>query len=288
MITAAEINEQSFSIDRKGYDVDEVDVFLERVADGIDELNNEIARLENELAGVQDDDWVPAGAHFAAPEYEEEPVAEEEEVYEEEVYYDDEIIAEKDARIAELEAEIEDLQQQLAECKNDGNAIAQALIIAQRSADEIVANAKSQAAQAIQDAEDEADHIMSRAENERLKVVDSIKKLEDEREETRGSYQNLLRDLITDASRKLADLGIAGEFVELAEEEAIEEEPEPEFDPSPYQAPIRTEQPVASYVTPQAEASVAVAATPNPAPFEKDLSGFGDAAADFEFEDDLD
>ena len=35
-ITSAEIHNQSFSIDRKGYDVDEVDVFLEHVADEID------------------------------------------------------------------------------------------------------------------------------------------------------------------------------------------------------------------------------------------------------------
>ena len=37
-ITSAEIHNQSFSIDRKGYDVDEVDVFLEHVADEIDGL----------------------------------------------------------------------------------------------------------------------------------------------------------------------------------------------------------------------------------------------------------
>ena len=48
-ITASEIHNQSFSIDRKGYDVDEVDVFLEHVADEIDELNDHIRRLENEL-----------------------------------------------------------------------------------------------------------------------------------------------------------------------------------------------------------------------------------------------
>mgnify|MGYP001028311848 CR=1 FL=1 len=35
-ITSAEIHNQSFSIDRKGYDVDEVDVFLEHVAAEID------------------------------------------------------------------------------------------------------------------------------------------------------------------------------------------------------------------------------------------------------------
>lgn len=48
-ITAADIHNQSFSIDRKGYDVDEVDVFLEHVADEIDILNDTIAQLQAQL-----------------------------------------------------------------------------------------------------------------------------------------------------------------------------------------------------------------------------------------------
>ena len=44
-ITSSDIQNQSFKIERRGYDVDEVDVFLERVASEIDELNDEIARL---------------------------------------------------------------------------------------------------------------------------------------------------------------------------------------------------------------------------------------------------
>ena len=48
-ITASDIHNQSFSIDRKGYDVDEVDVFLEHVADEIDILNDTIAQLQAQL-----------------------------------------------------------------------------------------------------------------------------------------------------------------------------------------------------------------------------------------------
>ncbi len=44
-ITSSDIQNQSFKIERRGYDVDEVDVFLERVASEIDDLNDEIARL---------------------------------------------------------------------------------------------------------------------------------------------------------------------------------------------------------------------------------------------------
>ena len=49
-ITSAEIHNQSFSIDRKGYDVDEVDVFLEHVADEIDGLNQQIASLQSQVS----------------------------------------------------------------------------------------------------------------------------------------------------------------------------------------------------------------------------------------------
>ena len=47
-ITSSDIQNQSFSIDRKGYDVDEVDVFLEHIASEIDEMNSTIAELEKD------------------------------------------------------------------------------------------------------------------------------------------------------------------------------------------------------------------------------------------------
>ncbi len=42
-ITASDIHNQSFSIDRKGYDVDEVDVFLEHVADEIETCSSSMS-----------------------------------------------------------------------------------------------------------------------------------------------------------------------------------------------------------------------------------------------------
>lgn len=181
-ITAAEIHNMSFSIDRKGYDVDEVDVFLEHVADEIDAMNNQIAQLEGQLDDRFDGFDTPA--HI-------EPV---------QAGVSDQVLAEKDARIAELE-------RQLEAKKADDNAIAQALIIAQRSADEIMANANAQAAGTIQDAKDEAQRILDRVENEKQEVLDAIKKLEDDREDARDEYQDLLKDFISDATRKLAEIG---------------------------------------------------------------------------------
>ena len=102
---------------------------------------------------------------------------------------------------------IADLERQLEAKKADDNAIAQALIIAQRSADEIISNANATAAGTINDAEDEAKRIVDKAEAEKQKVLDAIKKLEDDREDAREDYQELLTDFIADATRKLAEIG---------------------------------------------------------------------------------
>ena len=45
-----------------------------------------------------------------------------------------------------------------------------------------------------------------KAEAERQKVLDAIKKLEDDREDVREDYRDLLTDFIGDATRKLAEI----------------------------------------------------------------------------------
>ena len=261
-ITSAEIHNQSFSIDRKGYDVDEVDVFLERVADEIDGMNAQIAQLENQLDDSRFDG-------FDKPARVEAPVAE----------VDERALAEKDERIAELE-------RQLEAKKADDNAIAQALIIAQRSADEIIANANAQAAATIKDAEDEASRIVGKAEGERQKVLDAIKKLEDDREDAREEYRDLLTDFISDATRKLAEIGESAPVPSAASLHARSASDAASTGSAPsVQAPINRDG-AGAYATPQSVTGAVVApATPRPSAVEKDLSGFGDADDAFEFEE---
>lgn len=284
-ITAEDIHNQSFSIDRKGYDVDEVDVFLERVADEIDEMNNIIAQLESQLdnAYAQEEDrfgGFDTPATIEPVDYQEEEVADatmamapiaEEEV----VAVVDE--SEKDARIAELEA-------MLAEKNANDNAIAQALIVAQRSADEIIANAKGDAEEIVKNARAERDRILDKAELERQKIQDAINRLEDSREEIRGDYQDLLADFITEASRRLAEIGgtnpVASAHARIAPVRSYDEVDD--YAPVMGQVPV-SEAPVA-YSVPQAAGVVPAAATPVASAVEKDFSGFGDAG-DFEFDE---
>ena len=253
-ITAAEIHNMSFSIDRKG--------------DEIDAMNNQIAQLEGQLDDRFDGFDTPA--HI-------EPV---------QAGVSDQVLAEKDARIAELE-------RQLEAKKADDNAIAQALIIAQR-ADEIMANANAQAAGTIQDAKDEAQRILDRVENEKQEVLDAIKKLEDDREDARDEYQDLLKDFISDATRKLAEIGgdLSSSAYASAHARPTATSPVAASPASgstgrvmsPAQAPINADA-APTYATPQTTGAVAAPATPKPSVVEKDLSGFGDADDSFEFEE---
>lgn len=268
-ITSDEIHNQSFSIDRKGYDVDEVDVFLEHVADEIDGMSAHIAQLENQVDDRKFDGFDTPSRIEAAP------VA----------AIDDAALAEKDERIA-------DLERQLEAKKADDNAIAQALIIAQRSADEIISNANAQAAATIKDSEDEARRILDKAEGDKQKVLDAIKKLEDDREDAREEYKDLLTDFIGDATRKLAEigetvsLGVSGLSVSAhARIEPSDEVASTDWTAAPAQAPINRDG-SGAYTTPQASTGAVMApATPKPSGAEKDLSGFGDADDAFEFEE---
>lgn len=131
-ITSEDIHNQSFTVDRKGYDVDEVDVFLEHVAAEIDGLNAQIEELlaridelNNDQMGFDDDEPMDMDAAFAEPAM---PEPEPEAVKEEAADTTSVLSAdEKDARIAELE-------KQLSEKETDASAIANALVTAQRSA----------------------------------------------------------------------------------------------------------------------------------------------------------
>lgn len=249
-ITSADIQNHTFSIDRKGYDVDEVDVFLERLASEVDEMNATIMELE----GGED--------RFSG--------------------FDTPASTVSSAELAERDAIINNLQRELDEKKANDNAIAQALIIAQRSADEIIMNANQDAAQIRQDAEDEAQRIFDRVNNEKQRIIEEIEKLEDDREDSRAEYQVLLKDFIGDASKKLADLGASAPVITTSAHGRPSTT-------SKNQAPIRKTVNAATYTTPQPQSSstapVVAPATPRPSKIEKDLSGFGDADDTFEFDE---
>ena len=181
-ITSNDIQNQSFKIERRGYDVDEVDVFLERVASELDSMNDEIAQLRAQLAEAQRDTQQAPHTSQNVPSV------------------DAVALAQKDARIVELE-------NRLKERKSEDSAIAQALIIAQRTGDEIVSKAKTEAEQTRVNAEEEAKRILDKANVEKQKVVDRISELNASRESVREQYQDLLKEFIGSATKRLTEIG---------------------------------------------------------------------------------
>lgn len=278
-ITSSDIQNQSFKIERRGYDVDEVDIFLERVASEIDDLNDEIARLRVQVkeAASASRTEVISERPAAASDEEAKPAG-----------IDPALVAEKDAMIAELEAKLRDR-------KSDDTAIAQALIVAQRTADEIVSKAKADAGQTRQNAEDEGRRILEKANVEKQKVIDHINELSSSREKVREQYQDMLKEFIGSATQRLAEIGgevtagidIPAELLEMTtfdatssagtQQKAEAEKPAAAtWEPSPA---------VATYTTPTVTSGASAPATPKPSTASKDFSGYGDADDTFSFDD---
>ena len=261
-LTSTQIHEQSFKVDRRGYSVEEVDIFLEHVATGVDELNAEISRLHQQIFLLQEELAQRANTPASAPSSAPVSQAPAPSISD----------TEKDARIADLERKLE-------ERKMEDNAIAKALIVAQRSGDEVISKAKADADRILNDAEEEATRILDKANVEKQRIVETIDNLSNDREAVRGEYQDLLKGFISSASKKLAELGgdlDSSRFAPSAEKI---------YDIASPQIPKRDAAlAVATYTTPNRGNYVAPAA-PKPSRVEKDFSGFGDADDAFDVDD---
>ena len=283
-ITAEEVRSYPLSTDRKGYNMEEVDKLLDLVAEEIDSLTATVSDLRYQL-----DTQAPA----AVPQ---EPVIDEEAMnasiarvraeYDQQLAKASADLSSAAAAVSARDARINELEAAVAEAKADGNAIAQALIIAQRSADEILSNANAQAVQIIDDAKEDAANILARAEEDKQAVEDEIDLLKNDREDARMSYQQLLENFISDASVKLAGIvEQGGAHAKVAAAEPVQTDPSGTGRiMSRAQIPVR-QMSADTYVTPQTGTVIPVAATPTPSKATKDLSGFGDTDSDFLFGD---
>ena len=251
-ITSADIQNQSFKIERRGYDVDEVDVFLERVSSEIDALNNEVSSLRAQLKEAKRAAQQPS-ARPSAPSQASDAAA----------------FSQKDARIAELEAK-------LRERKNEDSAIAQALIVAQRTGDEIVSKAKAEAEKTRQNGEEEARRILDKANAEKERIVEHINELNANSEQVRKQYQDILKEFICSATKRLTEIG--GDITEgfALPQASSTPSSSARWEPSPT---------TATYTTPTVSSAVSAPATPKPSAAAKDLSGYGDADDSFAFDE---
>ncbi len=175
-ITPAEIDQLTFSPSKHGYDTDEVDSFLERLSGEVDAMLQKIADLkgrlnasEQQLAAAQAQvaqlqsqaaaPAVPALAPVAEPE----PVA---------------------APVTTTASE---------------SQISKVLIVAQQSADQMVAEARDNAEKIRNEADQKAREVIRQALAEKQSEIDEMDRLKASREEFREQYKALLQHFMDDA-----------------------------------------------------------------------------------------
>lgn len=165
-ITPADIEKQSFSPSELGYNPEEVDSFLEQVSSEIDAMLQKIADLKGRLTNSEQQ------------------------------------LAAAQAQVASLEENSE----KAAADKTNAQAVAasehqisQVLIVAQASADKLVADARDNAERIRNEADQKAREVIRQALAEKQTELDEIDRLKQSREDFRAEYRKLLQHFMDDA-----------------------------------------------------------------------------------------
>lgn len=174
-ITPADIDQLTFSPSKHGYDTEEVDAFLEQLSGELDAMLQKIADLKGRMNNSEQ--------QLAAAQ--------------EQVAQLTEQAAEASAYAAPEAAVV------VSPVQPDTSAseaqISRVLIIAQQSADQIVADAKESAEKIRTEADQRAREVIRAALAEKQNELDEIDRLKASREEFRSEYKTLLQHFMDDA-----------------------------------------------------------------------------------------
>ena len=166
----SDIQAQVFSEAKRGYDPAEVDVFLERLAAEVDAMLNKIVDLKNRLTDAEQQ------------------------------------LAEAQAQLASAPAPVAPVAAP-AEYTATASQISAALIAAQQSADNIVAEAHSNAERIRNEADAKAREVIRQALAEKQNEIAEIDRLKASREEFKAEYLKLIQHFMDDAQNSFpADL----------------------------------------------------------------------------------
>ena len=177
-ITPADIEQQTFSPSKHGYDTEEVDNFLEQISGEVDAMLQKIADLKSRLNNTEQ--------QLAAAQAEAQSLQEQ-------------VASGAAAPAATVIAPAPVAEPQQNSMQASEHQISQVLIVAQQSADKLVEDARENAERIRNDADAKAREVIRQALAEKQNELDEIDRLKSSREEFRSEYKKLLQHFMDDA-----------------------------------------------------------------------------------------
>ena len=168
-ITPQDIEQQTFSPSKHGYNTEEVDTFLEQLSAEVSTMLQKIHDLKSRLTATEQQ------------------------------------LAASQAQVAQLEERGYAAPAATAapapavDFSASERQISQALIVAQQAADKVVADARDNADRIRNEADQKAREVIRQALAEKQTELDEIDRLKASREEFRSEYKKLLQHFIDDA-----------------------------------------------------------------------------------------
>lgn len=182
-ITPADIEQQTFSPSKHGYDTEEVDAFLEQISSEVDAMLKKIADLKGRLNNTEQQ-LAAANAQIAS--------------------------LEENAGATQLAAPapvVAPAPAPAVDLSVSERQISQVLIVAQQSADKLVAEARDNAERIRNEADQKAREVIRQALAEKQNELDEIDRLKQSREDFRGEYKKLLQHFMDDAEAVMPAAG---------------------------------------------------------------------------------